>query len=69
MKLKKKEVQSVDTLSFLRTGNKINMEGVTETTFGDETEGRIIQRLPRPGAPPNAGTTVYVSKLLLTGPR
>ena len=31
MKLKKKEDQSVDTLILLRRGNKIPMEGVTET--------------------------------------
>jgi hypothetical protein len=49
MKLKKKEDKSVDTLSFLRVGNKIPMEGVTETKFGPETEGRTIQRLPHPG--------------------
>jgi hypothetical protein len=34
MKLKKKEDQSVDTLFLLRMGNKISMEGVTETMFG-----------------------------------
>jgi hypothetical protein len=34
MKLKKKEDQSVETLSLLRTGNKIPMGGVTETKFG-----------------------------------
>jgi hypothetical protein len=34
MKLKKKEDQSVDTLFLLRMGNKIPMEGVTETKFG-----------------------------------
>ena len=44
MKLKKKEDQSVDTSFLLRMGNKIPMEGVTETKFGAETEGRIIQR-------------------------
>jgi hypothetical protein len=49
MKLKKKEDQSVDTSFLLRRGNKIPMEGVTETKFGVETEGRIIQRLPYPG--------------------
>ena len=48
MKLKKKEDQSVDA-SLLRMGNKIPMEGVTETKFRDETEGRTIQRLPHPG--------------------
>jgi hypothetical protein len=40
MKLKKKEVQSVDTSFLLRRGNKIPMEEVTETKFGAETEGR-----------------------------
>jgi hypothetical protein len=49
MKLKKKEAQSADT-SFLRMGNKIPMEGVTETKFGGaETEGRTIQRLLHSG--------------------
>jgi hypothetical protein len=33
MKLKIKEVQSVDTSFLLRMGNKIPMEGVTETKF------------------------------------
>jgi hypothetical protein len=27
---------------FLRIGNKISMEGVTETKFGTETEGMTI---------------------------
>jgi hypothetical protein len=48
MKLKKKEDQGVDTLYFLRMGNKRPIEGVTETKFGAETEGRTIQRLPHP---------------------
>jgi len=48
MKLKKKQDQSVDTSFLLRMGNKIPMEVVTETKFGAETEGRIIERLPRP---------------------
>jgi hypothetical protein len=40
MKLKKKEDQSVDILFLLRMGNKIPMEGVTETTFrGRHKEG------------------------------
>jgi hypothetical protein len=52
MKLKKKEDQSVVTLLLLRMGNKIPMEGVTETKFGAETERRIIQRLPHPGIYP-----------------
>jgi hypothetical protein len=33
MKLKKKEVQSVDASGLLRRGNKIPMEGVTETVW------------------------------------
>jgi hypothetical protein len=45
MKLKKKEDQSVD-ISFLRMGNKISMEGVTETMFKAESEGTTTQRLP-----------------------
>jgi hypothetical protein len=41
MKLKKKEDQSVDTSIHLRRGNKIPMEGVTETKFRAD----IIHRL------------------------
>ena len=52
MKLKKKEDQSVDTSFLLIMGNKIPMEGVTETKFRAEMEGRTIQRLPHPGIPP-----------------
>jgi hypothetical protein len=52
MKLKKKEKQSMDTLIFLRRGNKIPMEGVTETRFGAETEGMTSQRLPHLGIHP-----------------
>jgi hypothetical protein len=52
MKLEKKEDQSVDTLFLLRMGNKILMEGVTETKFRAEMEGRTIQRLPYPGIHP-----------------
>jgi hypothetical protein len=52
MKLKKKEDQSVNTSFLLRMGNKIPMEGVTETKFGAETEGRTIQRLPHSGIHP-----------------
>jgi hypothetical protein len=51
MKLKKED-QSVDTSTLLRRGNKMLMEGVTETKFGAETEGRTIQRLPHPGIHP-----------------
>jgi hypothetical protein len=49
MKLKKMEDQSMDTSFLLRMRNKILMEGVTETKFGAEREGRTIQRLPHPG--------------------
>ena len=52
MKLKKKEDQSVDTLLLLRMGYKIPMEGLTETKFRAETEGKTIQRLPHPGIHP-----------------
>jgi hypothetical protein len=33
----------------LRRGNKITMEGVTETNFRAESEGTTIQRLPQLG--------------------
>jgi hypothetical protein len=49
MKLKKKEDQMLDTSLLLKIGNKIPMEGVTETKFGAKTEGNTIQRLPHPG--------------------
>jgi hypothetical protein len=39
MKLKKKENQRVGTSLLLRMGNKIPMEGVTETKFRAEMEG------------------------------
>jgi hypothetical protein len=52
MKLKNKEDQSVGTPFLLKMGNKISMEGVTETKFGGETEGRTIQSLPHPGIHP-----------------
>jgi hypothetical protein len=52
MKLKKKEDQSVDTSFLLRMWNKIPMEGVTETKFGAESEGRTIQRHLHPGIHP-----------------
>jgi hypothetical protein len=51
MKLKKNKDQSVDT-SILRMGNKIPMEGVTETKFGAEMEGKTTQRLPHLGIQP-----------------
>jgi hypothetical protein len=44
----KKEDQSMDTSFLLRIGNKIAMEGVTETKFGSKIKGWTIQRLPLP---------------------
>jgi hypothetical protein len=52
MKLKKKEDQNVDTFFLLRMGNKLPMEGVTETKFRAKMEGGTIQRLPHPGIHP-----------------
>jgi hypothetical protein len=52
MKLMKKEEQSVDTSILLRRGNKIPMEGFTETKFRAETERRTIHRLPHLGIHP-----------------
>jgi hypothetical protein len=49
MKFKKKEEQSVDTSILLRRGDKIPMEGVTETKCGAETKGMTIYRLPHLG--------------------
>ena len=45
----KKEDQRVDNSFLLRIGNKIPMEGVTETKFGAKTKGWTIQRLPHRG--------------------
>jgi hypothetical protein len=52
VKLKKTEDQSVDTSFLLTMGKKIPMEGVTETKFRAEPEGRTIQRLPHLRIPP-----------------
>jgi hypothetical protein len=52
MKLKEKEDQSVDTLILFRRGNKISMEGVTETEFKAETKRMTIQRLLHLGIHP-----------------
>jgi hypothetical protein len=41
-KIKKKEDQRVDTSFFLRIGNKIPMEEVTEAKFGAKTKGWTI---------------------------
>ena len=48
----KKEDQCVDTSFLLWRGNKIPMEGVTETNFGAETEGKTTQRLAHLGTHP-----------------
>jgi hypothetical protein len=40
------------TSILLRRGNKIPIEGVTETKFGAETEGMTIQSLPHLGINP-----------------
>ena len=61
MKLMKKEDQSVDTSLLLRMGNKIHMEGVTETKFGAEPEGMTIPETAPLGdaphkQPPNPDT-------------
>jgi hypothetical protein len=62
MKLKKKEDQSMDTLFFLRRGNKIPMGRDTETKYEAETEGKTIQRLPHLGIHPqnNQHTQTYL---------
>jgi hypothetical protein len=52
MKLKKKEDQSVDISDLLRRGNKIPMEGVTETKFRAKTKEMTIQRLSHLGIHP-----------------
>jgi hypothetical protein len=52
MKLKKKVDQSGDSSIFLSRGDKIPMEGVTETKVGAETEGMTLQRLPHLGLHP-----------------
>jgi hypothetical protein len=71
VKLKKKEYQSVDTSSLLRMGNKIPMEGVTETKFGSEIEMKDHPENAPPGDPYHnqpliADTISYASKILLT---
>ena len=63
----KKEDQRMDTSLLLRIGNKIPMEGLTETKCGAETEGKTIQRLPHLGIHPNPDTIVAANKCLLAG--
>jgi hypothetical protein len=52
MKLKKKEDQSVDPTFLLRMGNKIHLEGVTESKLVAKPEGRTMKRLPHSGIHP-----------------
>jgi hypothetical protein len=52
MKLKKKDDQSVDILILLRIGNKIPMEGVTETKFRAETKDGPFRDCPTWGSIP-----------------
>jgi hypothetical protein len=55
-------------------GNKIPKEGVTETKFRAEMEGRPSRdgsappRDPSHKQPPNPDTIAYASKILLIGP-
>jgi hypothetical protein len=66
VKLKKKKDQSVDTSILLRMGNKIPMEGVTETKFRAETERMTIQRLPHLGV---HAINIHQTQTLLWMPR
>jgi hypothetical protein len=65
MKLKKREDQSVNTSFLFRMRSKIPMEGVTETKFRTEMEGRTIQRLPHLGIHP---ITIHQTQTLLHMP-
>jgi hypothetical protein len=64
----------VDTSFLLRKGNKIPMEGVTETKFGAKTKGWTHHPETTPpgdsshNQPPNPDTIAYASKILLKGP-
>jgi hypothetical protein len=51
-KTQEEKDRSVDTLSLLRRGNKIPLEGVTETKCGAEAEGMTMQRLSYLGIHP-----------------
>jgi hypothetical protein len=65
VKLKKKKVQSVDTLLLLRMGNKIPMEGATETKFGADISGRKDHPETAPPRTPCVSNTKYILKCLL----
>jgi hypothetical protein len=61
-----------DSSFLLRKGNKIPMEGVTETKVGAKMKVWTNQRLPHLGihpiiSLPNADTIAYVSKIMLKG--
>jgi hypothetical protein len=56
LELKKKEDQSVDTLLLLRMGNKIPMEGVTETKLRAKMEGKATRDRPTRGSIPYTAT-------------
>ena len=64
----------MDTSILLRRRNKIPMEGVTETKFRAETEGRHDHPETAPlgdpshNQPPNPDTIAYARKILLKGP-
>jgi hypothetical protein len=47
-----KYFENKNTSFLLRIGNKLPMEGVTETKFGAEMKGWTIQRLPHTGVHP-----------------
>jgi hypothetical protein len=67
MKLKKKEDQSVNTSILLRRGNKIPVEGVTETKCEADTEGMTPLGDPSHIQPPISDTIVDAYNSLLTG--
>jgi hypothetical protein len=52
MELKKKKDQSVDTLFLLRMGNKIPMEGFTETKFELRWKKGLSRDCPTQGSIP-----------------
>ena len=64
----------MDTSFLPRIGNKISMEGVTETKFGAEMKERMNNPETAPpggpfhNQPPNADTIAYASKILLKAP-
>jgi hypothetical protein len=72
MKLKKKEDQSVDTLPFLRIGNKTPMEGLRDKVWSREERTNHLETAipgdPSHNQPPNTDTIAYTSKILLKGP-